>query len=103
MDAEAHKEKCRVRMKSALEFTQGRSYSWNVLIATISALPRWRFARSLEADECDGCDSRLISARKSYYISCQEIVLGLNHFAEFFINRGILALPVQLISIQTFE
>ena len=100
MGAEAHEEKSRVRMKSVLDFTQGRAYSWNVLIATISALPRWRFARPLEADERDGADTRLISAQKSYYISCQEIVLGMNHFAEFFINRGQLGWAVILVHVR---
>ena len=74
-------------MKSVLDYVSDREYERNVLVAPISAIPRWKFARSIEAIQGDPKRSRFPRAMGSYFLACHEIVLGMDAVAEFFINR----------------
>ena len=74
-------------MKSVRDYASDREYEWEVIVATISAIPRWKFARSVEAIQGSPKCSRFSRAKGSYFLACQEIVLGMEACAEFFINR----------------
>ena len=59
----------------------------DVLIGSLSAIPRWRFARALCSEDIDATDNRSTQALSAFYESTSEILDSKNIVVEHLVNR----------------
>ena len=55
-----------------------------MLVGAICAMPRWRFARSLESRTCDEGVSRAVKAKNSYFFHARRLFLGWANSKNFY-------------------
>ena len=70
-----------------LEFAKTEEFFTNISVGSLSAIPRWRFARVLEVKAGDSHSPRLGNALGAFYLSTCEIAQGKNLLVEHIINR----------------
>ena len=74
-------------MASVLEYVKDSKFFMDVVIGALSAIPRWKFARVLEAKAEDTYSPRLGNAMRAFYSSTCEILQGKNVLVEHILNR----------------
>ena len=87
MDEEKYAQRCTERMRSVLDYTRSIKFHSDICIASLSSIPRWRFARALEDREATGTSPRLGTAMRAFYASTCSIIRGGDLLTEHLINR----------------
>ena len=87
LNEETYAERCSKRIRSVLEYVKEEAFYTDVCVGALSAIPRWRFARTLETREDDSITPRLGNALKAFHSSTAEITRGRNVLAEHLVNR----------------
>ena len=76
-----------MRMRSVLEYVNGDAVYSDICDGALSAIPRWHFARALEARGDEGVTPRLGNALLAFYESTCEIARSRNGLKENILNR----------------
>ena len=87
MHEEVYASRCSKRLRSVLDFVKTDVFFLDVSVGALSAIPRWHFARVLEANDADSSSPRLQDAILAMYESACEIVRGCNVLTEHISNK----------------
>ena len=74
-------------MASVLEYVKDAKFFTEVSVGALSAIPRWKFARVLEARTKGAHSPRLGNALRAFFVATCEISQGKNLLVEHIINR----------------
>ena len=87
LDEQKYASRCSKRMESVLSYVKEAKFFNDVCAGALSAIPRWKFARVLEAKGSDGISPRLGKAISAFFKSTRTIICGENVLVEHIINR----------------
>ena len=87
MGAEEYLERCTQRTRSVVTFSRSEDFYENILIGSLSSIPRWKYARKLEEINHVEGKSRTAEASAVILESTRSIIKGENFTVEHFINR----------------
>ena len=74
-------------MRSALAYTKNDALYSDACVGSLSAIPRWRFARVLESRGEEGATPRLDNALSAFYDSTSKMTWGSNVLTEHILNK----------------
>lgn len=80
-------DKCTKRTRSVVKFSQSEECYESILVACLSSIPRWRYARKLSSKKAEENAPRTIEALAVLLESTRSIVKGEDPTVEHFINR----------------
>ena len=79
-----------------MTYSRSESLTEELLVGSLSSIPRWRFARKLEGRGEEPITRRVPDAMDAFLRSSSEIITGLNTVVEFLINRETSAPRIKL-------
>ena len=87
MCSEEYKLRCTKRTQSVLAFTRGEKFHEDILIVSLSSIPRWVYARVIEEKESEDSSQRCNRALRAFLESSREILKGKNQVVEHFLKQ----------------
>ena len=82
---EEYAERCVKRTKAVVSYSRSDEFYGEILIGSLSAIPRWRYARVLEVKGRDPGCARTQEALQALLESTKEVISGENALCEFLI------------------
>ena len=76
-----------MRMQSVLGYVRSSKFFVDICVGALSAIPRWRFARVLDAKTKHAFSPRLGNALGAFYSATCDISQGKNALTEHIVNR----------------
>ena len=86
MGSEEYKIRCTKRTQSVLEFSRSEKFHEDILIGSLSSIPRWVYARVIEGEEREDSYKRANRALEEFLESSREIINGQNQVVEHFLG-----------------
>ena len=87
MGEEEYLNRCTKRTKDVLNFSRSEGFRENILTGSLSSIPRWCYARKLEALIRDPKTPRATEALGALLESTRGIIRGENYTVNHFIGR----------------
>ena len=80
-------DRCTKRTRSVVNFSKSEEFYENILIGSLSSIPRWRYARALADRKAGQGEPRTTNALSALFESTKTILKGENYTVEHFVNR----------------
>lgn len=87
MAEDEYKMRCAKRTRAVVQFSRSEDFFEGILIGSLSSIPRWRYAATLEAKGRKASCARTSDALQALLRSTRVILSGKNVLCEFLINR----------------
>ena len=80
-------DRCAKRTRSVVQFAGSEEFYESILVGPLSSIPRWKYARALEAKDIKEGVSRTAEASAALVESTSDIIRGGNCVVQHFIDR----------------
>ena len=87
MSEEEYAERRAKRARAVVSYSGTEDFFEDILIASLSAIPRWRYARTLESIGRDQGSARTADSLRALLVSTREIIEGENSLCDHLINE----------------
>ena len=92
----AYLERCAKRTRAVLDFSTSDEFYEHILLGSLSSIPRWRYAASLDAVDREPGTARSDKALMDLLDSTREIICGKNFLVEHLVSMDKNPLRIRL-------